>query len=161
MTLTKYKIDPKLDLVLERIVDVPRELVWKAWTTPEYLKKWFTVGAFTTVDCTIDLRPGGLFHIDLRSPEGDGFSNDNCFLEIVENERLIWTDALVENYRPALEVYFTGVVLLEPHGTGTKYTVIAMHKNEEDRNGHEAMQFQENWSKSLDQLVELVKAEAR
>ena len=55
-----HQPDPKLDLVLERIVEVPRELVWMAWTTPEHLKKWFTPVPWTTVDCEIDLRPGGI-----------------------------------------------------------------------------------------------------
>ena len=60
MASTKYNIDPKLDLMLERVIDVPRELVWKAWTTPEYVVKWFTPAPWQTVDCKIDLRPGGL-----------------------------------------------------------------------------------------------------
>src|ERR1700757_372332 len=68
-----YQPDPKLDLLLERIVDVPRELVWRAWTTPEHLKKWFTPAPWTTVDCEIDLRPGGIFRTVMRSPEGQEF----------------------------------------------------------------------------------------
>jgi uncharacterized protein YndB with AHSA1/START domain len=60
--------DPKLDLVLERIVDVPRERVWMAGTTPEHVKKWFTPVPWQTVDCEIDLRPGGIFRRVMRSP---------------------------------------------------------------------------------------------
>lgn len=85
--------DPKLDLVLERVVDVPRELVWKAWTTPEHLKKWFTRAPWTTVDCEMGLRPGGIFRTVMRSPEGENFPNAGCFLEIVQNEKLVWTSA--------------------------------------------------------------------
>ena len=66
-----HQPDPKLDLVLERIVDVPRELVWMAWTAPEHLKKWFTPVPWTTVDCEIDLRPGGIFRTVMRSPEAE------------------------------------------------------------------------------------------
>jgi uncharacterized protein YndB with AHSA1/START domain len=54
-------IDPKLDVVLERVVDVSPDLVWIAWTQPKHLKAWFTPAPWTTVDCQIDLRPGGLF----------------------------------------------------------------------------------------------------
>ena len=68
-----HQPNPKLDLVLERIVDVPRELVWMAWTAPEHLKKWFTPVPWTTVDCEIDLRPRGIFHTVMRSPEGQEF----------------------------------------------------------------------------------------
>ena len=55
-----HQPDPKLDLVLERVVDVAPTLVWAAWTRPEYLKQWFTPAPWQTVDCEIDLRPGGI-----------------------------------------------------------------------------------------------------
>ena len=61
--MTAYKIDPKLDLVLERVVDVPPELVWRAWTEPKHLMPWFTPAPWKTVDCEIDLRPGGIFQV--------------------------------------------------------------------------------------------------
>jgi activator of Hsp90 ATPase-like protein len=76
--------DPRLDLLLERVVDVPPELVWAAWTTPEHVKKWFTPAPWTTVDCEIDLRPGGIFRFVMRSPEGQEFPNVGCYLEIVK-----------------------------------------------------------------------------
>ena len=56
--MTQLKINPKLDLVLERTVDVPRELVWAAWTKPEHIVKWFTPAPWVTTHCEIDLRPG-------------------------------------------------------------------------------------------------------
>src|SRR5262249_22802221 len=93
-------IDPKLDLVLERFVEVSPELVWMAWTQPEHLKKWFTPAPWTTVDCEIDLRPGGVFRTVMRSPEGKDFPNAGCYLEIVPNRKLVWTDALGAGFRP-------------------------------------------------------------
>jgi uncharacterized protein YndB with AHSA1/START domain len=86
--------DPRLDLVLERVVDVAPELVWAAWTVPEHIKKWFTPAPWKTVDCEIDLRPGGIFRTVMRSPEGQDITNVGCFLEIVANRKLIWTVAL-------------------------------------------------------------------
>ena len=65
----------KLDLVLERVVDVSPELVWMAWTQPEHLKKWFTPAPWTTVECVIDLRPGGEFRTVMKSPEGALYPN--------------------------------------------------------------------------------------
>src|SRR3954451_8441421 len=129
--------DPKLDLFFERIVDVPRELVWRAWTTPELLKKWFTPVPWTTVDCEIDLRPGGIFRTVMRSPEGETFPNVGCYLEIVENERLTWTNAVAPGFRPnelpaacpGEVFYFTGVISLEPHGSGTRYSALVKHAN--------------------------------
>ncbi|MFI5323988.1 MAG: SRPBCC family protein [Thermodesulfobacteriota bacterium] len=163
MTGTKYNPDPRLDLVLERIVDVPRELVWKAWTTPEYLMKWFTPLPWITVECEIDLRPGGIFRTVMRSPDGKDYPNVGCYLEVIENESLVWTDALEQGYRPSnrpnncIDSFFTAIIMLEPHEGGTKYTVIAIHPDEEGRKRHEERGFHEGWSSALDQLVAFVK----
>ncbi|MDB4992933.1 MAG: polyketide cyclase [Myxococcaceae bacterium] len=157
--------DPKLDLILERSVDVSPELVWMAWTQPERLKRWFTPKPWTTVECEIDLRPGGLFRTVMRSPEGELFPNVGCFLEIVPNRKLVWTDALEAEFRPARQepgancpFHFTATILLEARGSGTKYTAIVLHKDEASRKKHEEMGFQTGWGTALDQLVEDAKA---
>ncbi len=167
--MTTYQINPELDLVLERIIDVPRELVWKAWTTPELLMPWFCPLPWKTVACDIDLRPGGKFSTTMQSPEGQQFPNVGCYLEIVKNEKLSWTNALEPGFRPAKlpepnpnheceELLMTAVLLLEPHGKGTKYTAIAMHPNKEARIRHEQMGFQEGWGACLDQMVAMIKS---
>ena len=69
--------DPRLDLVLERVVDVAPELVWAAWTMPEHVKKWFTPAPWKTVDCEIDLRPGGIFRT-VDHPKS-GLPDFGCF----------------------------------------------------------------------------------
>ncbi|MEX2445944.1 MAG: SRPBCC family protein [Dehalococcoidia bacterium] len=153
MTATQQQINPALDLVLEREVEVPPEKLWAAWTQPEHVKHWFTPAPWQTVDCEIDLRPGGQFHTVMRSPEGEEFPNDGCYLEVVPNERLVFTDALLPGYRPATEPFFTAVVLFEPTATGTKYTAIAIHRDEAGRAQHEEMGFLEGWGTALDQLV--------
>jgi uncharacterized protein YndB with AHSA1/START domain len=153
-----FKPDPKLDLVLERIVDVPRELVWAAWTKPEHLKVWFTPRPWTVSDCEIDLRPGGIFRTVMRSPEGQEFPNIGCYLEVVPNERLVFTDALLPGYRPSENPFFTAIITIEPNGNGTRYVAIAMHRNEAGRKQHEEMGFHQGWGTALDQLVAHAKA---
>lgn len=163
MTLP-IKIDPALDLVLERDVDVPKELVWAAWTKPEHVVKWFTPAPWTTTKCEIDLRPGGRFMTMMRSPDGQEFPNIGCYLEVIPNERLVWTDALLPGFRPAAEVSdggpmkFTGIILLEARGDGTRYRAIALHGGEADRKRHEEMGFIDGWGKALDQLVAYMKS---
>ena len=120
------KLDPRLDLVLERTIDVPRELVWAALTQPEHVSKWFTPAPWTVADCEIDLRPGGIFRTVMRSPEGNEFPNVGCYLEIISNERLVWTDALLPGYRPSEHPFFTAIVTLEPRGDGTPLRAPAM-----------------------------------
>lgn len=155
-------INPETDLVLERTVDVPPERVWKAWTTPEQLMKWFTPAPWKTVECKIDLRPGGQFFTVMQSPEGQKFPYDGCYLEVVEGRRLTWTSLLGPGYRPQQrggEVPdFTATVIIEPHGKGTKYTAIAMHQDAATAKKHNDMGFQEGWGAALDQLVALIKA---
>ena len=149
-----WKPDPKLDLVLERTID----LVWAAWTKPEHVSKWFTPAPWTVADCEIDLRLGGIFRTVMRSPEGKEFPSVGCYLEIVPNERLVWTDALLPGYRPSENPFFTAIVTLEPRGNGTRYTAVAIHRDEAGRKRHEEMGFHDGWGKALDQLVAHVKA---
>jgi uncharacterized protein YndB with AHSA1/START domain len=162
-----HQPNPNLDLVLERVVDVPKELVWSAWTTPEHLKKWFTPVPWQTVDCEIDLRPGGIFRTVMRSPEGQEFPNLGCYLEVIEGERLVWTNALVRGFRPTSAsavcgtdsdfFAFTAVISLERLERGTKYTALVMHGDEGSCKRHEQMGFHDGWGKALDQLVSVAK----
>ena len=154
--------DTARDLLLERVVDVPKDLVWRAWTMPEHVKRWFTPMPWTTVECEIDLRPGGIFRTVMRSPEGQESANLGCYLEIVREERLVWTTALAPGYRPATAVgmhdpcgvgFITAVITLESAGKGTKYTALAMHGDEEGRQNHERLGFHDGWGTALDQLV--------
>jgi uncharacterized protein YndB with AHSA1/START domain len=161
------RIDPQLDLVLERVVDVPRELVWRAWTVPEHLMKWFTPAPWTTVEAELDLRPGGIFRTVMCSPEGQRFNNVGCYLEVLPNERLIWTNALSPGFRPAgtptadmpecEHFAFTAVLTLTAAGAGTRYQALVMHSTEASRRQHDEMGFQEGWGKALDQLVAAAK----
>jgi len=151
------KPDPKLDLVLERVIDVPRKLVWEAWTKPEHIVKWFTPAPWQTVHCELDLRPGGKFHFVMRSPEGQDFPHTGCFLEVTPEERLIWTDTLLPGYRPSENPFFTAAVTLEARGNSTRYVAMAIHGNEANTKKHADMGFRDGWGKALDQLVAHVK----
>ncbi|WP_179958335.1 SRPBCC family protein [Chitinimonas arctica] len=155
----------QLDLTLTRDLDISPALVWKAWTDPEQLLKWFTPDPWRTVECDIDLRPGGRFRTVMRSPEGQDFPNQGCYLEIVENRKLVWTNALEPGFRPALppasghcgHFLFTAVLSLEPLGSGTRYSVRLLHGDEAGRKEHEEMGFHDGWNKALDQLVARVR----
>lgn len=155
--MTIHKLDSKLDLVLERVVDVPPALVWEAWTKPEHLRHWFTPKPWTVAHCEVDLRPGGTFRTVMRGPNGEEHDVAGCYLEIVPQKRLIWTDALLPGYRPSANPFFTAIVELEPSGKGTRYTATAIHRDEDGRKKHEEMGFHQGWGTVLDQLVEYAK----
>lgn len=158
----KMTIDPKLDLVIERTVDLAPELIWEAWTKPEHLKHWFVPKPWQVSDCEIDLRPGGMFKTVMRSPDGDEFPGVGCYLEIVENIRLSWTNSLQPGFRPVGtfgegDFPWTGIINLEPTGSGTKFTVVARHGSEDSWKKHNDMGFQNGWGTSFDQLVEYMR----
>jgi uncharacterized protein YndB with AHSA1/START domain len=162
--MTQSAHDVQLDLFFERFVDLPPEPLWQAWTQPKLLMPWFCPAPWQTVACEIDLRPGGTFRTVMRSPEGQEFVNPGCYLELVPNRRLVWTNALSSGFRPvpakAVEnfFFFTATVSLTPQEGGTLYGARAVHGTAEDRDKHAAMGFEEGWGKALDQLVRFVKS---
>ena len=129
MKLTPLPFNAETDLLLERVVDVPRERVWRAWTEPALLMQWFCPLPWKTVECEIDLRPGGNFNTVMQSPEGERFPNAGCYLEVVPQERLVWTDALVAGFRPSARgylttdggFYLTAALTLTSIGDSTRY----------------------------------------
>ncbi len=151
------KPDPERDLVIEREIDVPVALVWKAWTTPAHLRQWFVPKPWTITACEMDLRPGGIFSTVMRSPEGQEFPNLGCYLDVVPEERLIFTDTLLPGFRPSPNPFFTAALLLAPNGSGTRYTAIALHGDAEGRKKHEQMGFYDGWNTVIDQMVDFIK----
>ena len=150
-----------LDLVLERTLDAPRELVWKAWTDPSLLKRWFAPKPYKISEVELDLRPGGIFRIRMVGPDGfdTGHGNPGCILEVRDGERLSWTSALGPDYRPAImgegceSFPMTAIATFEDTGDGTTaYRVVALHKNAADMEMHEKMGFQDGWGTTADQL---------
>ena len=155
--------DDRLDLTLKRTIDAPRALIWKAWTDPEHVKKWWAPRPWTTTEVDMELRPGGIFRTVMRSPEGQDFPHAGCFLEIVENEKIVWTSALLPGYRPApavdtggCDMPFTAILTLAERAGKTDYVVRVLHKDEAGRKAHEEMGFNQGWNTCLDQLIEVV-----
>lgn len=159
--MTSLSLNPATDLVFERVVDVPPELVWEAWTTPEHILQWFTPAPWKTVDCRLDLRPGGEFFVMMESPEGRKFPNNGCVLYVEPGRKLVTTECLEPGFRPAANPFMTMVLELLPEGSGTRYRAIALHKDEETRKKHEEMGFHEGFGAALDQLVALMKSKMK
>jgi uncharacterized protein YndB with AHSA1/START domain len=87
---------PERTLVTTRVYDAPREAVYKAWTDPKQLAKWFPPEGFTSPRCEVDPRPGGVFRVDMKAPDGPPFDGAvypgaGTFREVVPNERIVFT----------------------------------------------------------------------
>ena len=156
----------KLDLVLERTIDAPIDLVWKAYTDAEHLKRWFAPRPYEITECDLDLRPGGVFRIRMVGPDGfdTGHGTPGCVLEVEQGKKLAWTSALGPGYRPneageGCESFpMTAVVTFQDLGNGkTAYRAVSLHKNEADREMHEKMGFHEGWGTVAGQLEEYAK----
>jgi len=145
------------ELVLMREIDAPREKIFRAWTDPELLKQWFCPKPWGVSLAELDVRTGGSSVIVMNGPNGEVVDNRGVYLEVVPNEKIVFTDAFKTAWVPSEKPFMTGIVLLEPLGDGkTKYTAIARHWTEEDKKTHEAMGFHEGWGAATDQLAALV-----
>jgi len=151
-----FTVDPKLDLVFERFIDAPTRLVWEALTTPEHLKEWNMPREWGRVArCEMDVRPGGIFSIDIATGDGKEFPNLGCILEAIPMQRLVWTSMLFPGYRPAVfdDVPITAIMTLESVGSGTRYIFTALHRNEADLENNKTSGWQQGTNIALDQLV--------
>ncbi len=154
-TATESSVTANRDLTLTRIIDAPREKVFRAWTEPELLKQWFAPVPWTTPHAEMDLRPGGASLIVMRSPEGNDMPNRGVYLEVVKNQRLVFTDAYSTAWEPADKPFMTVILSFEDQGGKTKYTALVRHWTAADKETHEKMGFHEGWGLCTDQLSAL------
>ena len=155
MTDTRPAADPQTEneLVISRVLDAPREMLWRAWTDPGILPRWFCPPPWGVSHAELDVRPGGANLVVMRGPEGQEMPNRGVYLEVVENERLVLTDAYVTAWEPSPKPFMTVILTFEDAGPGrTLYTARVRHWTAEDRQAHEAMGFHTGWGVATDQL---------
>jgi uncharacterized protein YndB with AHSA1/START domain len=149
-------MSPDRELVLTRLINAPREKVYRAWTDPELLKQWFAPKPYTTPVVEIDVRPGGSAYFVMRGPDGKDLPNRGVYLEVVPNEKLVSTDAYVKAWEPSEKPFMTLILTFEDEGGKTRYTARVRHWTVADREAHEKMGFHEGWGLCADQLEALV-----
>jgi uncharacterized protein YndB with AHSA1/START domain len=149
------------EIVITRVFDAPRELVFKAWTDPARLMRWWAPKGCTTPVCKVDLRPGGAFHYCMRLPEGREIWGMGTYREIVAPERIVYTDAFADaqgNRVPPTHYGMSAshpaetlvtVTLSEQDGK-TKLTLRhTIPESVEEREGT-----QQGWNEMMDRLAE-------
>ncbi len=141
------------DLTVSRIIKAPCSTVWQAWKEPEHLAKWWAPAPIETTVNELELRAGGAFNTVMRMEDGTEFGGEACFLDVVENERIVWTSALQGGWRPNKDdMPFSAIITLVGHPEGMKYTATALHQNDEDRKKHADMGFVDGWGMCIEQL---------
>ena len=147
---------PPFELVITRLIDASRAALFRAWTDPVLLKQWFAPEPYTTPEAELDVRPGGASRIVMRSPDGQDMPMHGVYLEVVPDEKLVFTDAYLRAWEPSPKPFMTVIVTLEDAAGGTRYTARVRHWTAADRDAQEAMGFHQGWGQCLDQLTALV-----
>ena len=130
-------------LRITRVFDAPKQLVFEAWTKAEHLSRWFTPAPLTTHGCQLDFRPGGVFRLTMRTPDGVEFPMDARFTEIVPDERIVFAATVHGDLK-----ILTTVTFLEKNGQ-TTLTAHQVYSHESDATrGANA-----GWTLTLDQLA--------
>ena len=156
------------ELVITRIFDAPRSLVFKVWTEPEHIKNWWGPGPFTAPRCEVDLKVGGEYVYVMRSPDGQEFPVQGKFIEIVKNEKLVYTDDMYKQAdfwkmmigsKVGSDVDFSAIQLIvtvtfEDRGDKTKFTLITRFLSNDVRDAMVGMQMAEGWTSSLQKFAE-------
>jgi uncharacterized protein YndB with AHSA1/START domain len=146
------------ELVLTRLIDAPREKLFRCWTEPKLIVQWFTPPPWKTVHAETDVRPGGSSYIVMKGPDGTEMPNRGIYLEVVKNEKLVFTDAYTTAWEPSAKPFFTGILTFEDAGDGkTRYTARVVHWTKEDCEAHAKMGFHEGWGVATDQMAALAR----
>ena len=157
-TLDRFgeQLNKMQELITMRMFDAPREVMFKAWTEPERLKRWWGPKGFTNPVCEVDARPGGAIRIDMRAPDGVVYPMTGTFVEIVKPERLVFISAALDNNgEPLFEVLNT--VTFAAEGDKTRLTLHARVSKVRGEAAPYLAGMEEGWSMSLDRLADEVK----
>lgn len=156
-------VDPRRDLTLERVIRAPRSTVWRAWTDPALLQRWWVPAPTIARIDRLDVQPGGAF-VTRMSEDGRTFSahTDSIFLVVEPQERLVFTNAIDSSWHPAAPapVPMAAEIILREHPEGTDYRVVVRHGDPADRDRHEELGFFEGWGSVTNALAALAENES-
>lgn len=146
------------ELSLTRLIDATPDKVFRCWTDPELIVRWFTPPPWKTIKADIDLRPGGRSEITMEGPNGEIVPNPGTYLEIVPDRKLVFTDAFTEGWAPKEGAPFmVGILTFEPEGGKTRYTARVRHWTKDAYHDHQNMGFETGWGIATDQLEAVAK----
>ncbi|TDH38931.1 polyketide cyclase [Pseudohoeflea suaedae] len=145
------------ELVLDRVIYAPRAAVWRCWTEPDLIVKWFTPAPWSTQSSDVDVRAGGRFNTVMQDPDGNPHPNTGIYLEVVPGERLVFTDAMTEGFKPSDNPFIVATLTFSDEGGATRYRAVVRHFSEDAKKRHEEMGFHDGWNAAADQLEALAK----
>jgi len=108
------------EILMSRLLNAPRELVFKAWTEPEHVAQWWGPTGFTNTIHEMEVKPGGVWRFIMHAPDGRDYPNKIVFIEVVKPERLVYRHAGDADTEP---VNFHVTVTFEKQGDKTLLTM--------------------------------------
>ena len=146
------------EIVMTRVFDAPRNLVFDAYTKPDLLKRWLGVfGGYSMPVCEVDLRVGGTYRFVWRGPDGAEMEVRGVYREVVRPERLVHTEKFDEAWYPGEALITT--VLVE-QGAKTTLTVTMRYESREARDAVLKSPMESGVAQSYDKLAELLQSGA-
>lgn len=151
------QFDPTTDLEISRLLRAKPAQIWRCWSDPKLLEQWWAPRPVVTRDVVIDLRAGGRFRTVMDVPDHPEMAGEGCFLDVLPERRIVWTDMMEAGWRPARAEFFgfTAIITMTPEGEGTRYVARALHRTREVAQQHEDMGFQDGWGTVIGQLDDL------
>lgn len=158
------------ELIITRVFDAPRKLVWMSWTDPEQLKRWWGPRDFTSPFSMIDLRVGGKYINCMRGPDGKDYWSTGVYREVVPPEKLVMTDSFADEKGNVVSGTYYGmgpefplellvILTLEEREGKTRLTL--QHGSVKDLNETDAANMEQGWNESFDKLAEYLGASER
>jgi uncharacterized protein YndB with AHSA1/START domain len=155
-------MNPDLDLTLQRVIRAPREVVWRAWTDPDRFARWFIPAPTMCRVERLEVHPGGAL-VTSMSDDATSYEPhlDACFLVVEDGERLVFTNAIDSQWRPAGPEPFlmTAEITFADHPDGTDYRIVVRHGDPAARARHETLGFADGWGTVAEQLAVVAEQE--
>jgi len=164
--MAQIQVRPEEKVVITRIFDAPRGRVWRAWTEPDHLRRWWGPKGYTAPVARVDLRVGGEYFSCMRSPEGKDICGKGTFKEVTAPERLVVTDSFADEKGNIVSAAYYGMnpdwprellitVALEEVGGKTRMTLT--HSGLEGVSEQDREDMRHGWEESFDKLAQYLK----
>jgi uncharacterized protein YndB with AHSA1/START domain len=152
--------DAAAELLITRTFDAPRALVWRAWTDPEHVKKWWGPQGFNNESCSSELRVGGNFRLEMRAPDGNLYPCVGTFREIVEQERIVYEGEATEGHPcgAGIPPRATVTVRFAEQDGKTRLTLHTRFASAERKHAAAEARFVVSWEEALDRLEDVLRS---
>lgn len=146
------------EIVISRVLNAPRALVWRAWTDPKHIMQWWGPAGFINETCESDLQVGGRFRLEMRAPDGNVYPCIGTFREIVEHERIVYDGEAAEGHPCGAGIPPRAVVTITfaEHEDKTRLTLHTRFASPERKQAAADARFVISWKEAMQRLEDVL-----